>query len=334
MEGNLNCLPFSYHYHITTIPTSFPFLIYLIMRTLFLLPIVLILFCCTTLDAQNNKLEGPLQEFVNTSFMLKFKDVKIEAEAAVRRFKLQSHQLDPIAVQQVQTGYEQSAYRFNQLLFSIKGDFLNNKKVKYIAEFPDDYLRSLELELHQLTEFYAMHFLQPLADANEEHLDGSAAILLIVELVGLTKGLFDYFSRVRQHSRQFSENYLQEHLIQPFQFRSWDEIGAEGSMMPSPAQDVYTPDMLEAPSLDPLLQETSNLLTPDPSFQDDPYQSADTYDEWLDQSDEYYDQDGLTVEDELAPVAPDSTLLLITPNTNPKQPAVTPTTKKKDHNRK
>lgn len=302
------------------------------MRTIILLSLLIGLLFNTSLSAQNNKLEGPLQQFVNTSFMLKFKDVKIEAEAAVRRFKLQAHMLDPVAVQQVQTGYEQSAYRFNQLLYGIKGDFLNNKKVKYIAEFPDDYLRSLELELHQLTEFYSMHFLQPLADANEEHLDGSAAILLVAELIGLTKGLFDYFSRVRQHSRQFSENYLQQHLIQPFQFRSWDQIGAEGSMMPSPAQDVYTPDMMEAPSLDPLLQETTNLLVPNAGFQDDPYQSADTYDEWIDQSDEYYDEDGSSTE---GGITPDSTQLIIIPNTQPKKPASTPaTTKKKDHNRR
>lgn len=284
----------------------------------------------TTLAAQTNKIEGPLQNFVNTSFMLKFKDVKIEAEAAVRRFKLQSPQLDPLAVQQVQTGYEQSAYRFNQLLFQIKGDFLNSKKVKYISDFPDDYLRSLELELHQLTEFYAIHFLQPLADANETQVDGSAAVLLIVELVGLTKGLLNYFAQVRQHSRQFSEAYLLQYLIQPFRFRTWDEISADGMMMPSPGQDLYTPNLLEAPSFDPLLQETTNLLTPNPGFQTDPYQAADTYDEWLDQ------QGGNTGQEGLVPVGeiqPDSTLQRKMPGTGlPPAGLSTPAPKKKGQN--
>jgi hypothetical protein len=275
-----------------------------------LLLFVLSLLLGTSLSAQANKIEGPLQEFVNTSFMLKFKDVKIEAEAAVRRFKVQAHELDPLAVQQVQTGYEQSAYRFNQLLFRIKGDFLNTKKVKYISQFPDDYLRTLELELHQLSEFYAIHFLQPLADANEEQIDGSATILLILELVGLTKGLFNYFSQVRQHSRQFSEKYLQENLIQPFHFRTWDEIGAEGSMMPSPAQDIYAPYMMEAPSLDPLLQETSNLLTPNPTYQEDPYQTADTYDDWLNQQGGTGNPNNFPQEGE---ITTDSTLFLLTP---------------------
>ena len=266
------------------------------MRTQFFLYFFISFLFMSNLDAQNNKIEGPLQNFVNTSFMLKFKDVKIEAEAAVRRFKAQSQNLNAEDVQAVQTGYEQSAYRFNQLLSNIKSDFLNAKKVKYISQFPDDYMRSLELELGQLTEFYSMHFLQPLADANAEQVDGSAAVLLIVELVGLTKSLVSYFSQVRQHSRRFSENYLQQNLILPFRFRSWDEISAEGSMMPSPAADIYSPDLMEAPSLDPLLQETTNLLAPNPTYQEDgfqqgTYQSADTYDEWLEESGEEIDWD-------------------------------------------
>lgn len=234
------------------------------------------------LQAQQNKVEGPLSSFVHTDFMLKFKDLKIEAEAAVRRFKLQTPELLPEDVQAVQTGYEQSAYRFNQLLYNIKDDFLNNKKRKYIAAFPDDYLRTLELELHQLSEFYAIHFLQPMSDATGEQVDGSPAILLIVELVGLTKGLIQYFGQIKQQSRHFNEAYLQEHLIQPFAFRAWDEIGAEGSFMPSPAADVIVPDLMDMPSLDPLLNEATDWLKPT----ENSYEEAETYDDWLEQNGE------------------------------------------------
>ncbi|HMQ46831.1 MAG TPA: hypothetical protein PKA00_04920 [Saprospiraceae bacterium] len=237
----------------------------------------------TPLLAQQNKVEGPLNSFVNTDFMLKFKDLKIEAEAAVRRFKLQSHELLPEDVQAVQTGYEQSAYRFNQLLYNIKDDFLNSKKLKYISAFPEDYLRTLELELHQLSEFYAIHFLQPMSDATGEEVDGSPAILLIVELVGLTKGLIQYFGEMKQQSRHFNEAYLNEHLIQPFAFRTWDEIGAEGTFMPSPAGEVIVPDLMEAPSLDPLLNEASDLLQP-VLDQTDNYDETETYDDWLEQN--------------------------------------------------
>jgi hypothetical protein len=276
--------------------------------------------------AQNNKIEGPLGSFVNTPFMLKFKDLKIEAEAAVRRFKLQSHALDPQDVQKVQTGYEQSAYRFNQLLLGIKEDFMNKKKLKYIESFPDDYLRSLELELHQLSEFYAIHFTQPLADATAEQTDGSATLLLVVELVGLTKGLINYFSQVKQQSRQFNETYLQQHLIQPFKFRTWDEISAEGSVMPSPVEEVMQPDLMEAPTLDPLLEEASLLFQNNTN--NDTYDNADTYDEWLDQNGEdTFEDDPMYNEEGNSPS--DSTRFLLQKNENKQK---VKTTKTKDQN--
>lgn len=255
------------------------------MKTTIISIVLLSAFCLTnTLSGQSNKVEGPLQNFVNTGFMLRFKDLKIEAEAAVRRFKAQSHELAPADVQKVQTGYEQSAYRFNQLLTNIKGDFMNPKKLKYIAEFPDDYQRSLELELHQLSEFYALHFLQPLADATGKQMDGGPVLLLVMEMVGLTKGLIHFFTQSRQQARRFSEAYLQQNLIQPFKFRSWDEVGPEGSM--SPAEEVYTPDMMEPPSLDPLLQEASQLLQTPVDQPVDEFDGANTYDEWLEQNEQ------------------------------------------------
>lgn len=256
------------------------------MKTAIISIVLLSAFCLinTALSGQSNKVEGPLQNFVNTGFMLRFKDLKIEAEAAVRRFKAQSHELAPADVQKVQTGYEQSAYRFNQLLTNIKGDFMNPKKLKYIGEFPDDYQRSLELELHQLSEFYALHFLQPLADATGKQMDGGPVLLLVMEMVGLTKGLIHFFTQSRQQARRFSEAYLQQNLIQPFKFRSWDEVGPEGSM--SPAEEVYTPDMMEPPSLDPLLQEASQLLQMPVDQPVDEFDGANTYDEWLEQNEQ------------------------------------------------
>ncbi|MCB9280232.1 MAG: hypothetical protein H6562_15170 [Lewinellaceae bacterium] len=257
------------------------------MRPHFFILFMLALCAYLPANGQQNKVEGPLKDFVNTPFMLKFKDLKIEAEAAVRRFKLQSHELAPGDVQKVQTGYEQSAYRFNQLLSNIKTDFLNPKKVKYISEFPEDYQRSLELELHQLTEFYALHFLQPLADATGQQMDGSPALLLVVELVGLTKGLIQFFSQSRQQARRFNEAYLQQNLYRPFHFLGWDEIGPEGSMMPSPAEEVIEPNLMEPPSLDPLLQEATQLLTPTQQGYNS-YDGANTYDEYIEQSDTSY----------------------------------------------
>jgi hypothetical protein len=263
-----------------------------------------------SLKSQNSKLEGPLHEFLNSGFMLKFKDMKIEGEAAVRRFKLQAPQIDPENVQRVQAGYEQSAFRFNQLLNNIKADYLNPKKLKYIGDFPGDYQRSLELELHQLSEFYAVHFLQPLADATGEDIDGSPAILLVIELAGLARGLVNHFIQAKQQARRFNEAHLQQHLVQPFRFRTWDEIGPEGSMMPSPAMEPIMPDFFSPPSLDPLLQEATQFMHAQPAS--DPYQEFGTYDQLLE-----YDSNPQLLPETME-TTPDSLLLQKHLSTQPK----------------
>ena len=246
----------------------------------------------TNLAAQPNKVDGALHSFLNSEFMVKMNDMKIEAEAAVRTFKQQSMSLDPEAVKRVRIGYDQTSARFNQVLINIKADFLNPKKLKFISKFPDDYLKGLELELYQLSDFYAVNFQQPLADAQAENVDGGAVFLIISELIGLSKGLFTYFGQIRQNSRQYNEAYLQQHFYKPYRMRQWDEVNQGGfdsynnynnnysdptymntqdQNLTYPANDVPFPEIN--------LQSLENLN------QQDQYQQTDTYDEWLDVND-------------------------------------------------
>lgn len=241
------------------------------------------------LTAQPTKVDGALQSFLNSEFMVKMNDMKIEAEAAVRTFKQQSMNLDPNDVKKVRVGYDQTAARFNQVLTNIKADFMNPKKLKFISKFPDDYLKGLELELYQLSDFYAVNFQQPLADAQAENVDGGAVFLIISELIGLTKGLFTYFGQIKQNSRQYNEAYLQQHFYKPYRMRLWDEVNQGGfdsynnynnnysdpSYMTTPTQDMTFPAN-EVPFPEINIQSLDNLN------QQDQYQQTDTYDEWLD----------------------------------------------------
>ena len=55
-----------------------------------LITYLLILICTLSLhlaQGQTSKLDGPLNSFLNTEFMLRMKDMKIEAEVAVQNFK-------------------------------------------------------------------------------------------------------------------------------------------------------------------------------------------------------------------------------------------------------
>lgn len=273
------------------------------MKTSKLLPLIVFILGIGQLSfAQKGKVDGALNSFLNTEFMTKFKDMRIEAEVAVRNFKMKADSYDPDAVKKVQTGYDQTAYRFNQVLKNIKADFLNSKKLKYIAKFPDSYIKGLELELYQLNDFYAIHFLQPLADATESEEDG-IFLALLSELIGLTKGLFGYFGQIKREARHYNESYLNKHLINPYRFRYWDELSPEG-VNPGEFENMDT-DIPEQSDFDPsfpdlninpsAFEKEENQSDYDEET-DNPYDEADTYDEFLDQEDGSVKKDSTNVQ--------------------------------------
>jgi hypothetical protein len=182
--------------------------------------------------AQPNKKVGPaLSKFLNTEFMVKYRDLRIEAESAAIGVQSRKDQMKPAEVFRLRTAYDQTATRANQMLEGIKQDFLNGKKLKSIAQFPDMYSDGLRYKLQELADFYAANFQQALADASveKEQVDGSAVLLLVVELIGLTKGLTNYFADIKREARQYTEAHLQENLVQPYRWRYWDELAGSAS---------------------------------------------------------------------------------------------------------
>lgn len=192
---------------------------------------ILLLFS-TAAFAQPNKKVGPaLTKFLNTEFMVKYRDLRIEAESAAIGAQSRKDQMKSSDVFRLRTAYDQTATRANQMLEGIKQDFLNGKKLKSIAEFPDMYSDGLRYKLQDLADFYAANFQQALADASveKEQVDGSAVLLLVVELIGLTKGLTNYFADIKREARQYTEAHLQENLVQPYRWRYWDELAGSAS---------------------------------------------------------------------------------------------------------
>lgn len=195
-----------------------------------------ILFCLLLASlgasAQPNKKVAPaLFKFVNTEFMQKYRDLRIQAESDAIRVQSGQEQLSPTDRFRLRTAYDQTASRANQLLESIKQDFQNQKKLKTIAEFPDMYSDGLRYKLQELADFYAANFQQALADASvkKEEVDGSVTLILIVELIGLTKGLSNYFAEIKRESRQYTDKYLHENLVQPYRWRYWEELSGSAS---------------------------------------------------------------------------------------------------------
>ena len=195
--------------------------------------IVLLLLLTASATAQPNKKVGPaLSKFLNTEFMMKYRDLRIEAESAAIGVQSRKDEMKSSDIFRMRTAYDQTATRANQILEGIKQDFLNAKKLKSIAQFPDMYSDGLRYKLQELADFYAANFQQALADAasvDKEQVDGGAILLLVVELIGLTKGLTNYFADIKREARQYTEAHLQENLVMPYRWRYWDELAGSAS---------------------------------------------------------------------------------------------------------
>jgi hypothetical protein len=159
--------------------------------------------------------------------MIKFKDLKREAENSVSSFKSEMNNYKPDQIQKVKTGYDKTADRFNQELENMKMDFVNKKKLKYILEFPKDYSRSLELNFRELAQYYAENFQQPLQDVRQSKEDGGIVIALFMELFKLVPEVINHFNEMKEMAARYDDAYLEKWLISPFKFLTWTEIQAE-----------------------------------------------------------------------------------------------------------
>jgi hypothetical protein len=175
----------------------------------------------------NKQLDPALRKFVQSEIMIKFKDLKREAENSVSSFKSEMNNYKPDQIQKVKTGYEKTADRFNQELENMKMDFVNKKKLKYIIEFPKDYARSLELNFRELAQYYAENFQQPLQDVRQSKEDGGIVIALFLELFKLVPEVINHFNEMKEMAARYDDAYLEKWLVAPFKFLTWTEIQSE-----------------------------------------------------------------------------------------------------------
>lgn len=221
----------------------------------------LLLSGCLLFAQPNKKVSPALHKFLNTEFMLKFHDLRIEAESAVINVQT-AQQLQADERYRLRSAYDQTAQRANKIITTIKQDFMNRKKLKTISQFPEMYSDGLRYKLQELADFYATSFQQPLADATmAQQEDGAALFLLITELVGLTKGLVGYFGQMERESKLYTESYLNTHLVSPYRWRYWDELSGGVSpyekfeMTQNPAGNQPWQDPVQQPAGSDPLQE-------------------------------------------------------------------------------
>jgi hypothetical protein len=165
-----------------------------------------------------------LNQFLNTDFISKYEEARNRAERSVTDFKHIQSEFSPDQVTAVMDAYNASAERFNQVLYKIKEDILDKSKRKFIIQYPDDYARQIEGELNRAKEFYANTYQRQIVDVTQGRITGTPFLALLPEIIKYGKLAFQLFQSIKAEMKKYNESMLEEYLIQPYRFHSWNEL--------------------------------------------------------------------------------------------------------------
>lgn len=173
---------------------------------------------------KKEKMDGALRAFIETPFMQKFKDLRLESENLVLTFKENKQNYSGSDINRVKTAYQKTVEKFNAQLLDIKADFMNERKLQYIQDFPEDYTSGLTSDINDLTSFYQSNLQLTIQDVTDATIDGNSLLTLVAELAKLVPGMVTSISELRSSVRKFEDDYLEEKLIGPYKFKTWEDI--------------------------------------------------------------------------------------------------------------
>ncbi|MFM7092808.1 MAG: hypothetical protein ACKOZZ_18585 [Bacteroidota bacterium] len=190
------------------------------------LPILFCLICIPLVgfSQKREKMDGALRAFIETPFMQKFKDLRLESENLVLTFKENKQNYSAAEINRVKTAYQKTVDKFNAQLLDIKADFMNERKLQYIQDFPEDYTSGLTSDINDLTSFYQSNLQLTIQDVTDATVDGNSLLSLVAELAKLVPGMVTSISELRSSVKKFEDTYLEEKLITPYKFKTWEEI--------------------------------------------------------------------------------------------------------------
>ncbi|MDX1938931.1 MAG: hypothetical protein SFU99_00175 [Saprospiraceae bacterium] len=177
-----------------------------------------------TVAISHKKVDKALKGFLETEFMTKYKDLKLEAESLVGAFKVHSRDLHPSDVLRVQKAYARIADKFNMFLVELKDEFMDKKTLKYIQEQPEMYSNAKLYKLNELKDEYSQDFQLVVAEVTGSELYSAVPVVVIIELIRLAVDLSNYIVKLNFESRRVKEEELREFFLIPYSFRNWDDI--------------------------------------------------------------------------------------------------------------
>ncbi len=174
-------------------------------------------------NSQKN-LDKALHGFLNTEFMQKYKNLKIEAESLAATFKAQSARMAPGDVALVKNANTRIVDKFNRQLIEIKRDFLDKKKLKLIRKNKEMYSNSHQFNLRELQDAYSQDFERVVAKVTGSDMYAAIPLAAIFGLIKLAKDFTEFLARSNFEARRVKEEHLNQYFIEPYSFRSWFEI--------------------------------------------------------------------------------------------------------------
>ena len=167
-----------------------------------------------------------LQQFLSTDFMRKFNEARRKSEESVQNFKQIQQDYSEENIQRVMDAYNASADKYNNILIKIKADLLNKQKRKLLISAPDDYARSMEVELNEATDFYANNYVKVVTEVTERRITGTPFLALLNEMIKYSKLAWELFKGFKAELRLYNDTILEERLVRQNSFSSWNGINS------------------------------------------------------------------------------------------------------------
>ena len=165
-----------------------------------------------------------LNTLQETAFFNEFRELKDRSETAVRNFKTIQGRYSKEEVANVASAYNSSADYFNAALLNIKKDLMHKEKRKYLISYPEAYSKQVEADLYRAKEYYANTFQKEVIQLTNGQITGSALIALMPQILKYTQLAIQVIKRVDDEIKKMNEAVLDQHLVEPYRFKHWDEI--------------------------------------------------------------------------------------------------------------
>jgi hypothetical protein len=165
-----------------------------------------------------------LKSLQGTAFFNEYRELQERSQTAVKNFKLIQDRYSKEEVDNVIYAYNSSADYFNAALENIKADLLNKEKRRYLITYPESYSKQVEADLYRAKEYYANTFQKEVTALTNGQITGAALVALLPQVIKYAKLAIELIRQVDSQIKKMNETILDQYLIQPYRFKSWDEI--------------------------------------------------------------------------------------------------------------